>query len=130
MAPHDPISDQAAVAAVVTEYFQAWFAGDGDRVRTCLHPALAKRTPREPNKSLALEEDPVENLVAETASGEGTAHRPTQEVMVLDVFRGIATAMVRSDPFVEYVHLARFGDRWLILNALYWELDGNSEETG
>jgi hypothetical protein len=27
--------------------------------------------------------------------------------------------MVRSAPFVEYLHLARFGDRWLIVNALY-----------
>jgi len=25
-------------------------------------------------------------------------------------------------PFVEYLHLARFGDRWLIVNALYYLL--------
>ena len=29
----------AAVAAVATEYFQSWFAGDGDRMRAVLHPA-------------------------------------------------------------------------------------------
>ena len=34
-----------AVAQVATEYFQSWFAGDGERIRACLHPALAKRTP-------------------------------------------------------------------------------------
>jgi len=45
-----------------------------------------------------------------------------QEVTVLDVFRDIATVMVRSAPFVEYLHLARFGDRWLIVNALYYVL--------
>lgn len=38
---------------------------------------------------------------------------------VLNVFRDIATVMVRSEPFVEYLHLARFGDNWLIVNALY-----------
>lgn len=32
--------------------------------------------------------------------------------------------MVRSEPFVEYLHLARFGDRWLIVNALYLVLAG------
>ena len=30
-----------------------------------------------------------------------------------------------SEPFVEYVHLARFGDRWLIVNALYYVLSDN-----
>jgi hypothetical protein len=118
--------DVDAVAAVATEYFQSWFAGDGERIRACLHPALAKRTPRQPGSPLlALHDDPVENLVADTASGEGTGFDPRQEVTVLNVFRDIATVMVRSEPFVEYIHLARFGDRWLIVNALYYVLDGS-----
>jgi hypothetical protein len=68
---------------------------------------------------LLLHEDPTETLVADTASGEGTGFDPLQEVTVLDVFGDIAAVMVRSEPFVEYLHLARFGDRWLIVNALY-----------
>ena len=113
-------ADVEAVTQVATEYFQSWFAGDGARMRACLYPALAKRTPEEPGAELLLlHEDPTESLVADTASGEGTAFDPRQEVTVLDVFRDIATVMVRSEPFVEYVHLARFGNRWLIVNALY-----------
>jgi len=27
--------------------------------------------------------------------------------------------MVQSEPPTEYLHLARFGDRWLIVTALY-----------
>jgi hypothetical protein len=34
----------------------------------------------------------------------------------------MASARVRAEPFVEYLHLARFGSRWLIVNALYLEL--------
>ena len=113
-------ADVEAVTRVATEYFQSWFAGDGARMRACLHPALAKRTPEEPGaESLVLHEDPTEALVADTASGEGTGFDRWQEVTVLDIFRDIATMMVRSEPFVEYLHLARFGDRWLIVNALY-----------
>lgn len=116
-------ADVAAVKAAATEYFQAWFAGDGARMRACLHPHLAKRTPIDPgSSSLVLHEDPTETLVADTASGEGTGFAPEQQVTVLDVFRDIATAMVTSEPFVEYLHLARFSDRWLIVNALYSEL--------
>lgn len=113
-------ADFEAVTRVATEYFQAWFAGDGERMRACLHPALAKRTQEQPGaETLRLHEDPTETLVADTASGEGTRFDPVQEVRVLDCFREIATVMVRSEPFREYLHLARFGDRWLIVNALY-----------
>ena len=118
-------ADVDAVTKVATEYFQAWFAGDGERIRACLHPALAKRTPEQPgSESLLLHEDPTYRLVIDTAGGEGTHFDPQQEVTVLDVFRDIASVMVRSEPFVEYLHLARFGDRWLIVNALYFVLDG------
>jgi hypothetical protein len=119
-----------AVARVATEYFQSWFAGDGESMRACLHPALAKRTLEEPGTgSLLLHEDPAETLVVDTASGEGTGFEPVQEVVVLDVFREIATVLVRSEPFNEYLHLARFGDRWLIVNALYSVLAENWPET-
>jgi ketosteroid isomerase-like protein len=115
-----PTADVDAVTEVATEYFQSWFAGDGERMRACLHPALAKRTAEQPGTdSLALHEDPTEQLVRDTASGEGKEFQPVQDVTVLDVFRDMATVMVRSEPFVEYLHLARFGDRWLIVNALY-----------
>ena len=115
-----PPAEVEAVKRVATEYFQSWFAGDGTRMRACLHPALAKRTPETPGaETLTLHEDPTEALVADTASGEGTGFDPRQEVTVLDVFRDVATVMVRSEPFVEYLHLARFGERWLIVNALY-----------
>ena len=112
-------ADVESVTAVATEYFRSWFAGDGERMRACLHPRLAKRTPVEPAASLRLDEDTAEQLVAHTAGGGG-AGRPTWlEVTVLSAYGDIATVAVVSDPFVEYLHLARFGDRWLIVNALY-----------
>jgi hypothetical protein len=112
-------TDAESVTAVATEYFQSWFAGDGERMRACLHPALAKRTPLEPAASLRLDEDSAEQLVAHTAAGGGAGSQTWLEVTVLATFRDIATVAVRSEPFVEYLHLARFGDRWLIVNALY-----------
>jgi Putative lumazine-binding len=116
----DNADDRAKVQAVATEYFQAWFAGDGDRIRATLHPHLAKRRLREPGgDSVVLHEDPTETLVEDTASGEGTGFEPTQDVTVCDVSQHIASVVVRSAPFVEYLHLAKFGDRWLIVNALY-----------
>jgi hypothetical protein len=118
-------SDVTAVTLVATEYFQAWFAGDGERMRAVLHPALAKRALVDPFASLELDEDSAEQLITHTAGGGGSKYEPGQEVTVLDLFGDIATVAVRSKPFVEYLHLARFGDRWLIVNALYAVLRAN-----
>ena len=60
--------DIGAVAAVATEYFQSWFAGDGERMRAVLHPALSKRTPEHPGgPELTLDEDTAESMVSDTA---------------------------------------------------------------
>src|SRR2546429_5292708 len=92
--------DVKAVTRVATEYFQSWFAGDGERMRACLHPALAKRAAEDPGtETLVLQESPTDRLVAATASGEGTRVGPRQEGTVLGVLRDIATVMGRAAPF-------------------------------
>lgn len=112
--------DIGAVAAVATEYFQSWFAGDGERMRAVLHPALSKRTPEHPGgPELTLEEDTAESMVSDTARGPRTQYEPRQDVHVVDVAGDIAAVVVRSQPFDEYLHLGRFDGRWLIINALY-----------
>jgi hypothetical protein len=39
------VPDLKAIEASVADYFESWFDGDVDRMRRCLHPALAKRRP-------------------------------------------------------------------------------------
>ncbi len=112
--------DQQAVVDVATQYFESWFDGDPDRMREVLHPALAKRTASEPGApTLVLHEDDAEGLVAIVGRGPHTTVERGQDVTVLDISKDIAAVKVVSKPFIEYLHLARFGDRWLIVNALY-----------
>ena len=120
-------ADVETITAVVTEYFQSWFLGDAARMRSVLHPNLSKRTPVQPGgPELALGEDTAETMVASAGRGARPQYEHWQDVEVLHVAGGIATAMVHSQPFVEYIHLARFGDRWLIVNALYLDNAGES----
>lgn len=115
-----PDGDRRAVVEVATQYFESWFDGDPDRMREVLHPALAKRTAIEPGASaLALDEDTAEGMVAYVGRGPRTDVERAQEVTVLDISKDMAAVKVVSVPFIEYLHLARFGDRWLIVNALY-----------
>jgi hypothetical protein len=112
--------DRQAVVEVATQYFESWFRGDSERMRAVLHPALSKRTASEPGASmLSLEEDTADGLVAIVSRGPRTTVEPGQDVTVLDLSKDIAAVKVVSNPFIEYLHLARFGDRWLIVNALY-----------
>jgi hypothetical protein len=63
-------------------------------------------------------------MVAFTQEGGGSdapESEKTYEITVLDVFRHIATAKVLSHPYMDYLHLAKLNDRWLIVNVL-WEL--------
>ena len=112
--------DRQAVVEVATQYFESWFEGDPQRMRAVLHPALSKRTASEPGAPmLALEEDTADGLVAIVSRGSPTMVEPGQDVTLLDMSKDIAAVKVVSKPFIEYLHLARFGDRWLIVNALY-----------
>jgi hypothetical protein len=119
--------DTHAITAVVTDYFQSWFLGEPERMREVLHPALSKRTPSRPGgPDLTLEEDTATSMVASAARGPRPQYEHWQDVEVLDVSADIATVRVRSQPFVEYVHLARFDGRWLIVNTLYEDASGPS----
>ena len=121
-------SDVDAITAVVTEYFQSWFLGDAARMRSVLHPDLSKRTPVQPGgpETGAWRKTPLRRWWRVQAEDRVLQYEHWQDVEVLHVSAEIATAMVHSQPFVEYIHLARFADRWLIVNTLYLD---NADET-
>jgi hypothetical protein len=109
-------TERAAVVATVLDYFEGWFDGDAERMERALHPALAKRGPE-------LRTVTKEQMVAWTAAGEGKAEDPGAgrriDVRVVDVHEDIASAVVDSDVYREYVHLVRTDDGWMIVNALW-----------
>lgn len=118
------MSESDAVAAVTREYFRSWFEGDADAMRAVLHPALSKRCAQEPGgPGLALEEDTASSMVESAGRGPRPQYEQWLAVIVLDVSGDIATVLVRSQPFVEYLHLGRFDGRWLVVNTLYVPTD-------
>lgn len=110
--------DREAIARAAGDYIEGWFTGDADRMRRCLHPELAKRSLRTDGDP-GLDNTSAAELVRGTGEGEGTRHPPGHEVAILDVHERIATVKVTSAPYVEYLHLARSGDAWLIVNVLW-----------
>jgi hypothetical protein len=112
------VTDEDAIRSTVSDYFGGWFEGDAERMERALHPGLAKRSPQNGR----LDEDTAQTMIEATRAGVGTRHPPEKrgiDIDVADVHGGIATAVVQSQVYREYLHLARTEDGWKIVNALW-----------
>lgn len=122
-----PAVDPAAVAAVeaaVLDYVDGQLEGDPDRVGRVLHPDLAKRAVRsrpDPDETLGLRRMSRDELVDLTRQGVLKTPRDQwrRTVKVLDIAGNVAVARVETPWFVDHLNLGRFGDRWVIVNALW-----------
>lgn len=111
-------AEQSAVAAAATEYFNAWFDGDGERMARILHPDLCKR-----RRAESLSFTTHEQMVEWTAAGDGVEEAADRslDVAVFDVYGDMASVRVQSAVYYEYLHLVRTEDGWKIANALFEE---------
>ena len=90
-----------------------------------LHPALQKRIVEiDPTSGKdRLREMSAKTLVQYTREGGGgdvPKEDQQKDVTLFDVYRDEASAKVVFRDWVDYVHLTRFDDRWVIVNVL-WE---------
>ena len=112
--------DRKAIIRAATDYIASWLEGDEERMRRSLHPQLAKRSVGAgASNDLPLDTIGTTEMVKATGKGHGRKYRPGHEITVLDTYGEIATVKVTSVPYIDYLHLARFGDRWLIVNVLW-----------
>jgi Putative lumazine-binding len=116
--------DEAAVVATVLDYFEGWFDGDPVRMERALHPELAKRPAGVPGSLGTLT---AHEMIDATAAGVGrTRDVPDRqiEVMIVDLFGDIASTVVWSAVYREYLHLVRTAEGWKIANALWQWMPG------
>jgi hypothetical protein len=113
------IDHEAAIRATCTDYVASWLDGNADRMAACLQPGLAKRSVGDPTTgSLGLDEDTYDSMIASAGRGPRQYGRDLR-IVVHDISDGIASASVLSEPWLDLVHLAWFGDRWRIVNVVY-----------
>jgi len=111
---HDP-----AIRAAVEDYALGWLDGDPARMDRCLHPALAKRAVADPRTGrLDLIEATKDEMIEEASTPKPFGRDLRIDIHAVD--DTVASASVRSEPYLDLVHLAKFDDRWLLVNAL-WE---------
>jgi hypothetical protein len=123
------VNDKGAVIATALDYFEGWYDADLDRVERALHSQLVKRWPAQAggeNPSVTTKEMMLD-FVRRGGGAEDKTDDPI-DVDVIDIHHDIATAVVRSAQYREYLHLLRTSDGWRIVNA-FWQFTSPDQST-
>lgn len=113
-----------AIEATCFDYVDGQLEGDPARVARSLHPDLAKRRVLgdTPDERLGLRRMGKEELVELTRQGALKTPKDQwdRSCKVLDVAGDAASVRAETPWFVDFFHMGRFGDRWVIVNALWY----------
>jgi hypothetical protein len=122
-------SDSAAIKQAALDYIQGWYTGDAVRMERALHPELAKRIVRSDTLgNYRLDQMSAMSLVLGTRNGYGKSTPMADrhdDVRILDIYRNAASARINASEWVDYLQLAKWRGRWVIVNVL-WELKPKS----
>ena len=118
-------SDSAAIRQTALDYIQGWYEGDGARMERALHPELAKRIVRADTLgNFRIDQQSAMTLVHGTRAGYGKTTPQADrhdDVRILDIYRNAASARINASYWIDYLQLAKWHGRWVIVNVL-WEM--------
>lgn len=121
--------DATAIRTCILDYFEGWFDGDVARMDRALHPGLAKHAlGQDRNRSASLDVTTKDEMVEATRLGWGRQRDVPDRAIRIDIASvsgGIASAIVHSAVYVEYVLLVRTAEGWRITGALWRWADGH-----
>jgi hypothetical protein len=118
-------ADSAAVRATALDYIDGWYEGNAERMERAIHPDLAKRIINTDARGRnVLGHQSAMTLVLNTRRGGGKdevpANQRRSDVRILDIFRNTASVRVDASGWIDYMHIAKWNGRWVIVNVL-WE---------
>ena len=117
-------SDSLAIINTSMDYIEGWYEASVNRMERCLHPDLVKRnvSVREKTKKSYLNHLSKSNMIEYTNSGGGSS-LPKEtlfyKVIILDIYDDIATVKGISAQYIDYLHLAKWNDKWMIINIIW-----------
>jgi HD superfamily phosphodiesterase len=112
-------TEEAAIRQTALDYSESWYAGDGERRATCVHPQFAKRRVLDGEKVDHLDRQKMVELTKAKMGTDTEKEKQVKDVTILDIYESMASVKVVSAEFVDYLHLAKVEGRWVIINALW-----------
>jgi hypothetical protein len=119
-------ADSAGIRGAAMDYIEGWYAGDAVRMERAVHPELAKRiviTDKASGRT-QFQTMGAMTLVNSTRAGGGSrtsADQQQKDFTLLDIYQNAAVAKVVASTWIDYLQLAKWNGRWVIVNVL-WEL--------
>ena len=117
-------ADSAAIRQTALDYIEGWYEGNAERMERAVHPDLAKRIINVDQRGRpVLGHQSAMTLVQNTRRGGGKDTPPAERrtgVRILDAFGNTASVRVDADRWIDYLHVAKWNGRWVIINVL-WE---------
>lgn len=119
-------ADSSAIRQTALDYIEGWYEGNAERMERALHPELAKRIVNVDSRNgrNSLGQQSAMTLVLNTRRGGGKEETPAaqqrKDVRILDVFGNTASVRIDASTWVDYLHVAKWNGRWVIVNVL-WE---------
>ncbi|HEX8921464.1 MAG TPA: nuclear transport factor 2 family protein [Pyrinomonadaceae bacterium] len=125
MAKAQSAADAEAIKQTALDYIEGWYEGNPERMERALHPELAKRIVRTSKEGMSnLNQISAMTLVQYTRRGGGKntpKEKQQKDVTILDVFENAASVKIVASDWIDYLHMAKWNGRWVIVNVL-WEL--------
>jgi hypothetical protein len=118
-------ADSTAIRQAALDYIEGYYEGNAERMARAVHPELAKRIVNVDERGrYRLGQMSAMTLVEGTRAGGGkdtpVAER-RKDVTIFDIYQNAASAKIDASGWVDYLHLAKWNGRWVIVNVL-WEL--------
>jgi hypothetical protein len=109
--------ESSAVSATVTNYIEAYYRGDADRMEQTLHPHYLKHVI---HANIPMREMTAPEMVAAVRRGQPNIPQSdrVEQVKVLDVSGNIASAKLITPGWVDYMTLTKESRGWKIISVL------------
>jgi hypothetical protein len=121
--------EHKAVRETVLDYVEGVYEADPTRIERSVHPDLAKRgffiEQQEATESIMSFTQFLEHTKTYNKDGQFPPDAP-KEIIIYEVLDHTASTKLTAAWGIDYMHLAKYGDKWMIVHVL-WQTHPQNE---
>ena len=123
--------DSLDIKQVALDYIESQHNVKPAQFERSAHPRMVKRTfwTHKTTGKEYLRETFTDAMVLLAASyntdGDNFHKNPKKEVIILDIFDKTASVKLIADEWIDYMHIVKLNDQWLLVNVL-WQFNDSS----
>ena len=112
-------NDSIQIKQAALDYIEGWFYKDANRVNNAVHFEFVKRSIHTPDSIDFLGTINKSRMDFITLYHRDREYILNTEVFILDAMPTIASVKVIFNECIEYLHIAKLNENWIIVNNLF-----------